>query len=528
MTIEQLKQLLFQREGVEIEYKAAKGGLPGSFWETFSSFANTNGGIIVLGVKEVEGCAVLDRLSERQVVDLKKHFWDNANNTQKVNHSLLREHDVREYEIEDGAWVIAFEIPRAEYNQKPVFLNGKPYGNTFKRNHEGDYHCTEEEVNQMFADASLQRFSADAKILVGFTLDDIDMDTLHKYRNAFNRRHQEHPHPWTDLSDFTFMEKIGAFRKHRAKGEEGFTVAGMLMFGKTESVSSPECLPNFFLDYREHLGNDLRERWSDRIYPDGRWEANLYQFYLKVVDRLWDALPVPFRLADDGVTRLEYTSAHVALREALANSLIHASYTQIGSIVIDRWKDKIEISNPGTMLVSVQQFFEGHQSVCRNPILQKMFVLLGIGEKAGSGADTIVKGWEDNRWERPVITEQVNPERVKITLALTSAPRSAPRSALSWHQVGTKLSLKWDDVEPIFRKLSEPTSAVELKALYGLKDTSKFKKKYIHPLLQEGFVLMTMPDVPTHKNQMYYLSESGMAMYEAMKSLTSTADSPRT
>jgi hypothetical protein len=157
-----------------------------------------------------------------------------------------------------------------------------------------------------------------------------------------------------------------------------------------------------------------------------------------------------------------------------------------------------------------------------------MFVLLGIGEKAGSGADTIVKGWEDNRWERPVITEQVNPERVKITLALTSAPRSAPRSALSWHQVGTKLSLKWDDVEPIFRKLSEPTSAVELKALYGLKDTSKFKKKYIHPLLQEGFVLMTMPDVPTHKNQMYYLSESGMAMYEAMKSLTSTADSPRT
>jgi predicted HTH transcriptional regulator len=280
MTIEQLKQLLSQREGVEIEYKAAKGGLPGSFWETFSSFANTNGGIIVLGVKEVEGCAVLDRLSERQVVDLKKHFWDNANNTQKVNHSLLREHDVREYEIEDGAWVIVFEIPRAEYNQKPVFLNGKPYGNTFKRNHEGDYHCTEEEVNQMFADASLQRFSADAKILVGFTLDDIDMDTLHKYRNAFNRRHQEHPHPWTDLSDFTFMEKIGAFRKHRAKGEEGFTVAGMLMFGKTESVSSPECLPNFFLDYREHLGNDLRERWSDRIYPDGRWEANLYQFYL--------------------------------------------------------------------------------------------------------------------------------------------------------------------------------------------------------------------------------------------------------
>jgi predicted transcriptional regulator len=112
-----------------------------------------------------------------------------------------------------------------------------------------------------------------------------------------------------------------------------------------------------------------------------------------------------------------------------------------------------------------------------------------------------------------VITEQDNPERVKISLAL----RSALRSALSWQQFGTKYSLTWPDIESVFRKLLEPTSAAELRAIYGLKDSTKFKKKYIDPLLEEGFVLMTNPEAPTHKNQKYYLSDRGMAMYEAMK-----------
>lgn len=84
---------------------------------------------------------------------------------------------------------------------------------------------------------------------------------------------------------------------------------------------------------------------------------------------------------------------------------------------------RIVMSNPGSMLVSMEDFYAGNHSVCRNPLLQKMFIFIGVGEKAGSGADTIVKGWKDNGWALPAIKEQVAPDRVTTTMmvSVTSA-----------------------------------------------------------------------------------------------------------
>ncbi len=70
------------------------------------------------------------------------------------------------------------------------------------------------------------------------------------------------------------------------------------------------------------------------------------------------------------------------------------------------------------MLVSLEEYYEGGNSICRNPVIQKMFVFTGIGEKAGSGADTIQKGWRDNSWNVPIIIEKFNPDVIKIILSM--------------------------------------------------------------------------------------------------------------
>lgn len=413
---DQIRLKLKLKENAELEFKSAAGGFPkAEFWRSFSAMANTNGGTIVLGVKEKEHKFIPDGLTEEQIEKYRKEFWDSAHNKSCVSIPLLVESDVEEIETAGGQHLLVFRIPRAPYSLRPVHLTLTPFGHTYKRRDEGDYLCSDDEIKQMYSDANNMKASADSRILRGYSMDDIDLPTLHQYRRSYDRKHENHP--WTEVEDRVFLENIGAYRKDRATSTEGFTVAGMLMFGKTSSITDPECCQEFFPDYREHLGDDQRVRWSNRIYPDGAWEANIYQFYTRVLPLLQQSLPVPFSL-DENLMRNSTTTAHVALREAFANCLIHAAYTVRGNIVVDRYFDRIVLSNPGTMLVSLEEYYEGGHSVCRNPVIQKMFVFLGVGEKGGTGADIIAKGWKDNGWSIPNVEEKNNPDRVEICLRL--------------------------------------------------------------------------------------------------------------
>ena len=163
------------------------------------------------------------------------------------------------------------------------------------------------------------------------------------------------------------------------------------------------------------------------------WEPNLYQFYRCVLPKLFLALPTPFQM--EGVYRQDETTAHKAVREALVNCIVHASTRLYEGPVIERYPDRLYFSNPGTMLVSVEDFFEGGHSICRNSALHKMFEMIGGGERAGSGADTIKKGWADNKWPAPEIKEHFgqNDDRVELTLRLvqsTSSPKKETESGL--------------------------------------------------------------------------------------------------
>jgi len=135
LNFEKLKEY---KENNCFEAKLAIGELPKSMWETYSAFANTNGGVIVLGVEEKTDKSLnivgLDN-PEKLVTD----FWNTINNSQKVSINLLSDDKVNIIEHEGGK-LISIEIPRAERVDRPVYIGENPLKGTYKRCGEGDFH----------------------------------------------------------------------------------------------------------------------------------------------------------------------------------------------------------------------------------------------------------------------------------------------------------------------------------------------------------------------------------------------------
>lgn len=139
------------RENNRIEAKQALGGLPESIWETYSAFANADGGIILLGVEELPDKALhaLDILDPQWLID---DFLTILNDPQKVSVNILKEKDVQIHEV-DGKQIIAITVPKAQACHRPVYIGSDPYRGSYRRSGEGDYRCTREEVDAMLAEA---------------------------------------------------------------------------------------------------------------------------------------------------------------------------------------------------------------------------------------------------------------------------------------------------------------------------------------------------------------------------------------
>lgn len=137
------------RENNRIEAKEALGGLPESIWETYSAFANAEGGIILLGVAELpdKSLQALDLLDPQWLIE---DFWRIIHNPAWVSVNILTEEHVQIHHVE-GKRIIAITVPQADIRQRPVYIGADPYCGSYRRYGEGDYRLTKEEVDAMLA-----------------------------------------------------------------------------------------------------------------------------------------------------------------------------------------------------------------------------------------------------------------------------------------------------------------------------------------------------------------------------------------
>jgi ATP-dependent DNA helicase RecG len=401
--IKSISDIDLLRESVDLECKLAlgqdgQGKLPKDFWPTYSAMANTEGGLILLGVQEKKGHFQARNIPNPSAI--RKELADLLGSRQKVSANLLSDDRVHELDLE-GSRILAIEVPRATRKQRPVFINGNPLGGTYRRFHEADQEVPEDEVKLMMSEGQAE--SLDYRVLPRFGMHDLWLPTLQAYRQTHATLNPGHP--WSELDNLSFLREIRAWNTDRETGEEGLTVAGLLMFGKFQSIQDE--FAHYALDYQERPEAKAEKRWIDRVWLDGSWSGNLYDFFRIVYPKLTAGLKIPFALK--GGLRDEDTPVHEALREALANSLIHADYRQRARVLVVRRPDMFGFQNPGDMRIPIELALRGDEPDSRNKRLAHLFGFVRIGEKAGTGIPKIMSGWKSQHWRKPSLTEEYDP-----------------------------------------------------------------------------------------------------------------------
>ena len=228
--------------------------------------------------------------------------------------------------------------------------------------------------------------------------------------------------------------------------------------------------------------------------------------------------------------------------DLLTNALVHADYTKNASLNIYKYPNKIVFSNPGIMLISIKQYYQGGESICRNKYLQTMFTFLGSAEKAGSGVDKILRGWEELKWKRPYIIENKRPNKVVLTLLMESLKdsnmalnmdTSDANVALNMDTFGANVALNMDtsvaNIALPDTNVALPDANVALPKRYNKKQLKEkmmevcsdwitvdviaakigrdvnYVKNHVLPQLAD--VLEKMYDVPHHPRQKYRVKQ---------------------
>ena len=334
-------------EGVDLEYKKAKNNLPESFWETYSAFANTNGGKIILGIDE-------KNIDPYQGVNNPQKIRDNlfalVANKQKVSCNLLTDNDIEYIDIPDkNKQLIVVTVREANPHQKPVHLKND-YRESYKRLGEGDVRLDKEELKYLMTSS---HDDIDSELLNNFDENDLNLDTIEHYKQLLIELTGNTKYNSISLRDF--LIEIGVFKKDRIDNTYKLTAGGLIFFGKYNSIISR--YPKFQLDYFEK-DTSLSTRWNDRIstgdmmYPD----LNMFDFFNLAYKKLTTTTNDRFEFNNESAHRLPFKKdLSESIREALVNCLMHAYYDFDSPIVITAYQDFYEFKNPGKMKISIPE-----------------------------------------------------------------------------------------------------------------------------------------------------------------------------
>ena len=450
------------KESQTLELKTAEKGIPSSVYETYSSFANTKGGTIILGVKEGTEENTIVGVQKPDV--RKKDFFNTISNKSKVSLSLFGDENWHEKEI-DGKTVVEIVIPEAPATSKPVYLDGNP-SRCYVRRNDGDYQATEQERLGMELDSSNIKFDMQPN-KIGLEFGDLNGSTLKKYRDAFNQVNEGNI--FQSLDDEAFFKAIGALTKKDSKFIP--TNAAVLLFGNYVQIK--QIFPEFNLDYQEKSAN--ADRWDYRLDASSlAWSGNAYDFITMALAHVKPLLPNPFHLAEDGIHENGGALIYECVREGFANAISNCDFYLSWGVTVLFEGTRITFRNGGRMAVPLEKALRGGYSHPRNESVMNLLHLVKLGERAGTGIPNIILKAKALNYPEPVWTEETFPNSTTLTMLLPPVALKASKFSIEGKIMNQLLKDGPSNSTQIAKALRVSQSAVSL-ALKSLEEKGNVK-----------------------------------------------------
>jgi len=353
----ELINLLTEGESETVEFKPSLSQTD-KILECVSAFSNTNGGILVIGVRDT---------GEVIGVDIGKRTLESLANTIKQNTDPVIYPSISVENVE-GKNVIVIEVE--ESKSKPVFAFDKVY----KRVGRSNQRVTSDEIRKLALEG--KRIYWDEAICEGAKLDDIDEEKIRWFLKEA-RRERELNIPM----DASVAEVL--MRLNLLKGE-ALTNASILLLGK-----SPQ---KFFLQAEVRCvrfkGNEPVKPFIDMRVISG----TIIDQVDKSLDFVLEHIPKAVWL--DGKLQREekYQYPPDAFREAIVNAICHRDYEERGDIQIRVFDDFLEVWSPGKLPepLRLEDLKKTHKSVPRNPLLARQLFWIKFVEEVGTGTNDMI------------------------------------------------------------------------------------------------------------------------------------------
>ncbi len=553
MEVKELIRIIEKGEGVYGEFKKARNAVPQSMYETIVSFSNTRGGILLLGVDDDGTVVGIDPIA---VVQMQNNIIRALNNRTCVDPPIYLQPFTLDH---PNGYVMVIQVPESSQVHKHA-------GRVFFREHENDLDVTDDQYKLGEIYQHKRSFFSEAKIYPLLKMNDLDQSLFERTRQMIRRNKSDHP--WIMVDNYQMLRDAVLWRKDFRTGEEGFTLAAALLFGKDTTIQS--LLPAYKVEAIVRFENT--DRWDDRIIPPLR--TNLIDTYILLKAFVNKHLPEKFFI--EGDQRVDLRDR--VFREIIGNAIIHREYTSAMSTELVISDTEVRITNPNNPLFHGVIDPKGFNPHPKNPNIRKFFTALGLADEIGSGVRNTNKylpfyasgakpvfyenqpfvsvvplhhptmADHTEKWIQWLEIDKKAMAHLQIGLKEVALPPEFQNKqwedvilhlAPSWSENGTQLdnfvlfgsqdidkeeikkTPSWSEkgtqllkkkgryLISIMSLCSKPIALKELMEYLNYKNEKTFRDNYIKPLREWGFIAFTTPDRPTNPGNKYALTTQG-------------------